>query len=182
IVVRKAGSFNAITKSEYKHLYKNDIENLYMLCVNDKVKDYRETGLLGSLTVFIRSCVIWERVHDFQLGIESYQQKVNLTAPTTTFPGIERKKPLTITFKHVVGLIYENNKKEKRVMIVGNKMHKAFPLPGEKDDKVKENENGMTHCQGVKRNNCQAILQGLEYLFQSHPHLPQCPEALGHPS
>ncbi|GJZ57904.1 hypothetical protein Tco_0613398 [Tanacetum coccineum] len=30
-----------------------------------------------------------ERVHDFQLGIESYQQKVNLTAPTMTFPVIE---------------------------------------------------------------------------------------------
>ncbi|GKD87563.1 hypothetical protein Tco_1358717, partial [Tanacetum coccineum] len=65
-----------------------------------------------------RSSIIWERVHDFQLGIESYQQKVNLTAPTITFPGIERKKLLTITSKPVVGLIYENNKKEKRVMIL----------------------------------------------------------------
>ncbi|GKB13745.1 reverse transcriptase domain-containing protein [Tanacetum coccineum] len=40
-------------------------------------------------SVFIRSSVIWERVHDFQLGIESYQQKINLTAPIITFPGIE---------------------------------------------------------------------------------------------
>ncbi|GJZ95134.1 hypothetical protein Tco_0667337 [Tanacetum coccineum] len=37
--------------------------------------DYADTGLLWSLSVFIRSTVIWERVHDFQLGIESYQQK-----------------------------------------------------------------------------------------------------------
>nr|GEU68048.1 hypothetical protein [Tanacetum cinerariifolium] len=36
-----------------------------------------------------RSCVIWERVHDFQLGIESYQIKINLTEPTLIFPGIE---------------------------------------------------------------------------------------------
>ncbi|GJU76244.1 hypothetical protein Tco_1273314 [Tanacetum coccineum] len=53
------------------------------------VPDYADTGLLWSLSVFIRSTVIWERVHDFQLGIESYQQKVNLTAPTMTFLGIE---------------------------------------------------------------------------------------------
>ncbi|GKE55645.1 hypothetical protein Tco_1494830 [Tanacetum coccineum] len=41
---------------------------------------------------------------------------VNLTAPTLTFPGIENEKPLTITYDPLVGLIYENNKKEKRVM------------------------------------------------------------------
>ncbi|GJY31278.1 hypothetical protein Tco_0414773 [Tanacetum coccineum] len=44
--------------------------------------------------------------------------KVNLTASTIIFPGIERKKLLTITSKPVFGLIYENSKKEKRVMIL----------------------------------------------------------------
>ncbi|GKC22056.1 hypothetical protein Tco_1024206 [Tanacetum coccineum] len=39
-----------------------------------------------------RSSVIWERVHDFQLRIESYQQKVNLTAPTISFPGVEKHR------------------------------------------------------------------------------------------
>ncbi|GJR63823.1 hypothetical protein Tco_0009888 [Tanacetum coccineum] len=50
-------------------------------------------------------------------GMESYQQKVNLTTPTITFLGIERKKLFTITSKPVIGMIYENRKKEKRVMI-----------------------------------------------------------------
>ncbi|GJX90666.1 hypothetical protein Tco_0343992 [Tanacetum coccineum] len=100
------------------YLKKNDIEDLYKMCINGQVKDYRETGLLGSTIIFIRSCVIWERVHDYQLGLESYQQKVNLTTPTITFHGIERNKLLTITSKPVVGLIYENIKKEKRVMII----------------------------------------------------------------
>nr|GEW23754.1 hypothetical protein [Tanacetum cinerariifolium] len=44
-------------------------------------------------------------------------KNVNLTATTITFLGIERKKLLTITLKPKVGLIYENNKKEKNVMI-----------------------------------------------------------------
>ncbi|GJW00249.1 hypothetical protein Tco_1555500 [Tanacetum coccineum] len=80
------------------------------------VDDYAETGLLWSLLVFIRSIMIWERVHDFQLGVESYQQKVNLTAPKITFSGIEKYKMFSIIFEPVYGIIYKNNKKEKRVM------------------------------------------------------------------
>ncbi|GJR26623.1 hypothetical protein Tco_1102855 [Tanacetum coccineum] len=81
-----------------------------------QVPDYAETGLLWSLSVFIRSSVIWERVHDFQLGIESYQQKVNLTAPTISFLGIEKHKMFSIIYEPVHGIIYKNSKKEKRVM------------------------------------------------------------------
>ncbi|GKB39774.1 hypothetical protein Tco_0884716 [Tanacetum coccineum] len=93
IVSRRANEcIVSITESDYKNLNKNDIEDIYLLIMNGKVPDYAETGLLWSLSVFIRSSVIWERVHDFQLGIESYQQKVNLTAPTISFPGIEKHK------------------------------------------------------------------------------------------
>ncbi|GJU90913.1 hypothetical protein Tco_1303336 [Tanacetum coccineum] len=80
------------------------------------VGDYAETGLLWSLSVFIRSTVIWERVHDFQLGVESYQQKVNLTAPIITFLGIKKFKVFSIVSELVYGIIYKNIKKEKRVM------------------------------------------------------------------
>ncbi|GKB08208.1 hypothetical protein Tco_0836492 [Tanacetum coccineum] len=65
----------SIIEPDYKNLNKNDIEDMYLLIMNGKVPDYAEIGLLWSLSVFIRSSVIWERVHDFQLGIESYQQK-----------------------------------------------------------------------------------------------------------
>ncbi|GKB80893.1 hypothetical protein Tco_0947788 [Tanacetum coccineum] len=41
----------------------------------------------------------WERVHDFQLGIESYQQKINLTTPIITFPGIEEYDVFPLTSK-----------------------------------------------------------------------------------
>nr|GEU76931.1 cold-inducible RNA-binding protein [Tanacetum cinerariifolium] len=82
----------SITELDFKNLNKNDIEDMYLMIINGKVPDYAETGLLWSLSVFIRSSVIWERVHDFQLGIESYQQK-----------------PMH-------GIIYKNSKKEKRVM------------------------------------------------------------------
>ncbi|GJS24121.1 hypothetical protein Tco_0452753 [Tanacetum coccineum] len=58
----------------------------------------------------------YERVHDFQLGIESYQIKVNLTIPTLIFPGIEAHEPYFIVDKASIGLIYLNSKDNKRVM------------------------------------------------------------------
>ncbi|GJR37735.1 hypothetical protein Tco_1213419 [Tanacetum coccineum] len=117
IVARRANDcIVSITEPDYKNLNKNDIEDMYLLIMNNKVPDYANTGLLWSLSVFIRSSVIWERVHDFQLGIESYQQKINLTAPTITFPGIEEYDVFSIVYEPVHGIIYTNSKKEKRVM------------------------------------------------------------------
>ncbi|GKC80306.1 hypothetical protein Tco_1131080 [Tanacetum coccineum] len=106
----------SITEPDYKNLNKNDIEDMYLLIMNGKVPDYVDTSLLWSLSVFIRSLVIWERVHDFQLGIESYQQKVNLTAPIISFPGIEEFRTFTIVYEPMHGIIYKNSKKEKRAM------------------------------------------------------------------
>ncbi|GKC27241.1 hypothetical protein Tco_1034535 [Tanacetum coccineum] len=115
IVMRENDKPDSFSEADFKYLNKNDIEDLYYLCRNKKV-NYRETKLMNSLITFIRSRVIWERVHDFQLGIESYQVKVNLTAPTLTFPGIEAYEPYSIVDKPNTGLIYLNNKDEKRVM------------------------------------------------------------------
>ncbi|GJW79534.1 hypothetical protein Tco_0143509 [Tanacetum coccineum] len=66
IVVRRANEcIMSITEPDFKNLNKNDIEDIYLLIMNGKVPDYAETGFLWSLSVFIRSSVIWERVHDF---------------------------------------------------------------------------------------------------------------------
>ncbi|GJV22696.1 hypothetical protein Tco_1375391 [Tanacetum coccineum] len=84
IVARRANEcIVSITEPDYKNLNKNDIEDMYLLIMNGKVPDYAEIGLLWSLSV---------RVHDFQHGIKSYQHKVNLTAPTISFPGVEKHK------------------------------------------------------------------------------------------
>ncbi|GJX91931.1 hypothetical protein Tco_0345257 [Tanacetum coccineum] len=93
----------------------NDTEDMCYLCLNKKV-NYHENKLLNSLMTFIRSRVIWERVHDFQLGIESQLIKINLTAPTLIFPRIEACDPYSIIDKPIAGLIYLNNKNKKRVM------------------------------------------------------------------
>ncbi|GJT51787.1 hypothetical protein Tco_0977944 [Tanacetum coccineum] len=90
----------------------DDIEERTSKWVNKCIKKFNPYARY----VFIRSSVIWERVHDFQLGIESYQQKINLTAPTITFPRIEEYDVFSIVYKPVHGVIYTNRKKEKRVM------------------------------------------------------------------
>ncbi|GJW34781.1 hypothetical protein Tco_0057701 [Tanacetum coccineum] len=88
LMMRDNDKPDSFSEADFKYLNKNDIEDLYYLC-RSKEFDNRKVKLMNSLITFIRSCVIWERVHDFQLGIESYQMKVNLTAPTLTFPGIK---------------------------------------------------------------------------------------------
>ncbi|GKB25241.1 hypothetical protein Tco_0864642 [Tanacetum coccineum] len=106
IVVKRADvKFSTFLESDIKYLHKNDNEDTYLMCIYGKIK-YQETGILKSLNVFIRSSISCERVHDYQLRLESYQLKVNLIAPKLIFPGIEEKKPYTITSLPFVGLIY----------------------------------------------------------------------------
>ncbi|GJX99020.1 hypothetical protein Tco_0356039 [Tanacetum coccineum] len=85
-------SNSKIVQPDYKNLNKNDIEDIYLLIMNGKVPDYADTRLLWSLS------------------------KVNLTAPTMTFPGIEDHEMFSIIYEPVHGIIYKNSKKEKWVM------------------------------------------------------------------
>ncbi|GJR95534.1 retrovirus-related pol polyprotein from transposon TNT 1-94 [Tanacetum coccineum] len=87
IVARRANEcIVSITEPDYTNLNKNDIEDMYLLIMNGK------------------------------LGIKSYQHKVNLTALTISFPGVEKHIMFSIIYKPVHGIIYKNSKKEKRVM------------------------------------------------------------------
>ncbi|GJT86809.1 hypothetical protein Tco_1068526 [Tanacetum coccineum] len=48
-----------------------------------------------ALHMFTRSLILKRRVEDLQLGVESYQKKLNITKPQKTFPEIEFKEPYT---------------------------------------------------------------------------------------
>ncbi|GJS87707.1 hypothetical protein Tco_0770343 [Tanacetum coccineum] len=50
------------------------------------------------------------------LGIESYQIKIKLTAPTLINPDIENLELYYMITDPSVGIVYENSKKERRVM------------------------------------------------------------------
>ncbi|GKF26813.1 hypothetical protein Tco_0082707, partial [Tanacetum coccineum] len=61
------------------------------------------------------SMVIQKRVEDLQLGVESYQKKINVTKPETTKPGIRKRDPYTPYQDHQ-GFIYTDNKGRSRLM------------------------------------------------------------------
>ncbi|GJQ96921.1 retrovirus-related pol polyprotein from transposon TNT 1-94 [Tanacetum coccineum] len=72
------------------------------------IKTYWELGHEHKFIIVIVAMV--------ELMIAFYQQKVNLTAPTMTFPGIEDHEMFSIIYEPVHGIIYKTSKKEKRVM------------------------------------------------------------------
>ncbi|GJU30325.1 hypothetical protein Tco_1173914 [Tanacetum coccineum] len=72
---------------DFPRLRINDIKDMLLLIVQNRL-----TNLLGNdvsdfaiaLQMFTRSIVIQKRVEDLQLGVESYQKKINVTKPETS--------------------------------------------------------------------------------------------------
>ncbi|GJT45712.1 hypothetical protein Tco_0954427 [Tanacetum coccineum] len=59
--------------------------------------------------------VIQKRVEDLQLGVESYQKKLNISKPRTRDVDISRRASYT-TLSKPQGVIYEDKLKRKRLM------------------------------------------------------------------
>ncbi|GJW60315.1 hypothetical protein Tco_0109650, partial [Tanacetum coccineum] len=73
-------------------LHLNDIEDMLLLVVQHKLFHLNDSDIadfIMDLRMFTRSLIIKRRVEDLQLGVESYQKKLNITAPQKTFPEIE---------------------------------------------------------------------------------------------
>ncbi|GJX71504.1 hypothetical protein Tco_0308675 [Tanacetum coccineum] len=71
--------------------------------------------LAVALCMFTRSLIIRRRVEDVQLGLESYQKKLNLTKPQQDFLEISAKELYTPSFDPP-GAVYEDLNKQKRVI------------------------------------------------------------------
>nr|GFD16611.1 hypothetical protein [Tanacetum cinerariifolium] len=65
--------------------------------------------------MFTRSIVIQRRVEDLQLGVESYQKRLNLTKPDTYLSDLKRLKAYT-AYSNPRGSIYQNKDKKNRLM------------------------------------------------------------------
>nr|GEX02386.1 hypothetical protein [Tanacetum cinerariifolium] len=75
-----------------------------------------------SLRMFTRSIVIQQRVEDLQLGVESYQKKLNLTKPDTYRSDLKCKEAYT-AYSNPRGFIYHNKDKQNRLMHI-DELHK----------------------------------------------------------
>ncbi|GKD73913.1 hypothetical protein Tco_1332195, partial [Tanacetum coccineum] len=65
--------------------------------------------------MFTRRVVILKRVEDFQLGVESYQKKLNITKPKTFRFDITNMTPYT-AYNNPQGIIYLDKLKRNRLM------------------------------------------------------------------
>nr|GFB22379.1 hypothetical protein [Tanacetum cinerariifolium] len=73
-------------EGDFKRLRIQDIEDMLLLLVQGKLTNLTVEERFAfnvSLRMFTRSIVIQRRVKDLQLGVESYQKKLNLTRPNT---------------------------------------------------------------------------------------------------
>nr|GEZ61371.1 hypothetical protein [Tanacetum cinerariifolium] len=75
-----------------------------------------------SLRMFTRSIVIQRRVEDLQLGVESYQKKLNPTKPDTYTTDLKRKEAYT-AYSNPRGFIYQNKDKQNMLMRI-DEFHK----------------------------------------------------------
>ncbi|GKD10480.1 hypothetical protein Tco_1190165 [Tanacetum coccineum] len=75
-----------------------------------------------SLRMFTRSIVIQRRVEDLQLGVESYQKKINITKLDTYRFDLKRREAYS-TYSNPRGFIYQNKDKKNKLMRV-DKLHK----------------------------------------------------------
>nr|GFA22239.1 hypothetical protein [Tanacetum cinerariifolium] len=73
-------------EGDLKSLRIQDIEDMFLLLVQGKLTNLTVEERFAfnvSLRMFTRSIVIQRLVEDLQLGVESYQKKLNLTKPDT---------------------------------------------------------------------------------------------------
>nr|GEW74528.1 hypothetical protein [Tanacetum cinerariifolium] len=105
-------------EGDFMDLHLNDIEDMLLVDVQHKLfhlTDIDIVDFIVALCMLTRSLIIKKRVEDLQLGVESYQKKLNITPPQQIAPEIKFKEPYTLSHKPP-GVIFEDLTKRKRVM------------------------------------------------------------------
>ncbi|GJR05095.1 hypothetical protein Tco_0528079 [Tanacetum coccineum] len=69
----------------------------------------------GILVALVARTIIKHRVEDVQLGVKSYQTKLNLTNPQVSAPDVGRTEPYTIFYKPR-GVTYESRNRKRCLM------------------------------------------------------------------
>ncbi|GKB70869.1 hypothetical protein Tco_0932281 [Tanacetum coccineum] len=112
-------------EGDFNRLRIQDIEDMLLLLVQGKLTNLTVEERLAfnvSLRMFTRSVVIQRRVEDLQLGVESYQKKLNLTKPDTYRSDLKRREAYS-AYSNPRGFIYQNKDKKNRLMRI-DELHK----------------------------------------------------------
>ncbi|GKE84451.1 hypothetical protein Tco_1558193 [Tanacetum coccineum] len=83
IEVRRADNeLHTFKEGDFPRLCINDIKDMLILVVQNRLTNLSSNDVFDfaiALRMFTRSMVIQKRVDDLQLGVESYQKKINVT-------------------------------------------------------------------------------------------------------
>ncbi|GJY24768.1 hypothetical protein Tco_0398426 [Tanacetum coccineum] len=107
------------------YLHLNDIEDMLLLLTQNMLFNLDRDVIvhLGvALRMFTRGIVLQSRVEDVQLGVQTYQRKLNLIIPQRSCPGMSAKELYTPNYDPQ-GVIYEDKKNRKILMWV-DELHK----------------------------------------------------------
>nr|GEW99130.1 retrovirus-related Pol polyprotein from transposon TNT 1-94 [Tanacetum cinerariifolium] len=114
----------------FDHFSNNDLEYLRggvssrkytNLVTKTKAIDYGHIKWIEDLVPHTIT-IIQRRVEDLQLGVKSYQKKLNLTKPDTYKLDLKRKEAY-IAYSNSRGFIYQNKDKQSRLIRI-NELHK----------------------------------------------------------
>ncbi|GJY82810.1 hypothetical protein Tco_0496186 [Tanacetum coccineum] len=119
IVLRRADNMkHKILEADFKNLHPNDFEDMYLLHLQGKLNHLSgadKVHLFNAVNLWIRNIIIRQRVEDLQLGIESYQTKLNLTKPNWDASDFLFKEDYTIVNK-TRAVIYRDRNNQKKMM------------------------------------------------------------------
>nr|GFA73669.1 hypothetical protein [Tanacetum cinerariifolium] len=121
------GSCKSLVELEYhlEKVCKATIDQLDLVNPEGKLSNLTVEERLAfnvSLRMFTRSIVIKRRVEDLQLGVESYQKRLNLMKPDTYRPDLRQREAYT-AHSNPRGFIYQNKDKKNRLMRI-DELHK----------------------------------------------------------
>ncbi|GKA99875.1 hypothetical protein Tco_0827869 [Tanacetum coccineum] len=112
-------------EGDFKRLRLQDIEDMLILLVQGKLTNLNIEDRLAfgvSLRTFTRSIVIQRRVEDLQLGVKSYQNKLNITKPDMYRSDLKHRDAYT-AYSNPKGFINQNKDKKNKLMCI-DELHK----------------------------------------------------------
>ncbi|GJZ21335.1 hypothetical protein Tco_0558374 [Tanacetum coccineum] len=112
-------------EGDFPRLHLQDIEDMLLLLVQQKLTNLtidERYDLNVALRMFTRRIFIQRLVEDLQLGVESYQKKLNLTKLDTFRPDLRNRTAFT-RYSDPQGVIYMDQNNRNRLMLT-DELHK----------------------------------------------------------
>ncbi|GJW09644.1 retrovirus-related pol polyprotein from transposon TNT 1-94 [Tanacetum coccineum] len=117
-VCREDQQLYKFIEGNFTRLRLQDIEDMLLLLVQHKLTNLiidERYDLNVALRMFTKRIVIQRRVEDLQLGVKSYQKKLNLTKPDTFRSNLRNRTTYT-TYSDPKEVIYKDQNNKNRLM------------------------------------------------------------------